>query len=114
MPGYRKRANKAVVRMTDDEYKEFLRKVELSGKTQNSFLLAAITGTNIVSTDGLKAIIPDLKRIGVNVNQIAKNTNQGYPVELQEIKKIESELGEVWQLLRRLARGQVSDEPSST
>lgn len=100
--------------MTAEEYEIFLRKVEESGKTQNSFLLNLIAGAEILNTDGLKSIIPDLKRIGNNLNQIAKSCNSGYPVELVEIKKINSDLGEVWQSLRRFLQRRVSGGRSAT
>lgn len=87
--------------MTAEEYETFLRKVEASGKTINSFLLAAIAGTEIVNTDGLKAIIPDLKRIGNNLNQLTKFCYQGYPLELVEIKKCRVELEKLWESSKR-------------
>ena len=31
----------------------------------------------IVNTDGIKELIPELKRIGNNLNQIAKRCNEG-------------------------------------
>ena len=56
----------------------------------------------IVNTDGIKELIPELKRIGNNLNQIAKRCNEGgmLPSEA-EVRKHGEELNKVWQSLRR-------------
>ena len=56
----------------------------------------------IVNTDGIKELLPELKRIGNNLNQIAKRCNEGgmLPSEA-EVRKHGEELNKVWQSLRR-------------
>lgn len=81
------------------------RRVEKSGKKQAEFLREAILKKTIVSTEGIKALTPELKRIGNNINQIARSCNEGQQATYAEVKQIEKELREVWQLLRRLTAG---------
>lgn len=100
----RTRPKQVVIRMTDDEFNTVKEKVELSGMKQQEYLIKAITGKNITNTDGLKELTPELKRIGVNLNQIAKTCNQGNQASYDEIQRIGKELNEVWQLLRQLAQ----------
>ncbi|MGL5253992.1 MAG: MobC family plasmid mobilization relaxosome protein [Brevinema sp.] len=106
----RARPKQIVIRMSDEEFEAVKRKVEKSGLKQQEYLIKAITGKPVTNTDGLKEITPELKRIGVNLNQIAKTCNQGHQATYDEIHRIGEELNEVWRLLRQLAQGRVSDE----
>ena len=74
---------------------------------QADFLRRSLFYKNIISLNGADKIIIELKRIGNNVNQIAKHLNQGgtfYPSELNDITE---ELKSLWQQLRLLIQGQV-------
>lgn len=104
---FRTQTKQVVIRMTEEEFEEMKRRVEKSGKKQAEFLREAILKKTIVSTEGMKALVPELKRIGNNINQIARSCNEGRQATYAEVKQIEKELGEVWQLLRRLAAGRV-------
>jgi len=106
----RTRPKQIVIRMSEEEYQAIKKKVDLSGKSQQDYLINVLTNKVILNTDGIKAITPDLKRIGVNLNQIAKICNQGKDATYDEIHRIGEELNDVWRLLKRLAQGRVSDE----
>lgn len=106
----RTRPKQIVIRVSEEEIEAVKKKVEKSGLKQQEYLIRAITGKPVMNTDGLKVIMPELKRIGVNINQIAKTCNQGNQVTYDEIHRIGEELNEVWRLLRQLAQGRVSDE----
>ena len=103
----RTQTKQVVIRMTESDYDKMKKRVAQSGKNQAEFLRHAILNKQIVSTDGIKAIIPELKRIGNNLNQIAKVANEHRYISIAEIKNIEKELSEVWQSLRQLTAGQV-------
>lgn len=69
-----------------EEKGETYRKVEQSGKSQQQYIIEALTQSNIVNLDGLKEIYPELKRQGNNLNQIAKKLNEnGYVDYKQEL-----------------------------
>jgi SMC interacting uncharacterized protein involved in chromosome segregation len=91
--------------MTETDYEAMKKRVAESGKSQAEFLRQAISEKKIVSTDGMKALVPELKRIGNNLNQIARSCNEGRGAVCDEVKQIEKELGEVWRLLRQSAAG---------
>lgn len=103
----RTRSKQIVIRMTEKELEAVKDKVKKSGMKQQEYLIKAITEKAIINTDGLKSLVPEIKRIGVNLNQMAKASNQGNQVNHEEIEKIREELNEVWQLLRQLAQKQV-------
>ena len=102
----RSRPKQIVIRMSKEEFNTVKIKVEKSGMKQQDYLIKCAIGKAITNTDGLKEFAPEIKRIGVNLNQIAKTCNQGNQATYDEIQSIGEELKEVWQLLRQLTQGQ--------
>jgi len=88
-------------RVTDKEYDELMKLVDKSGMTQQKFFTSAILNTTVTNMDGMKELVPELKRIGNNLNQLAKKANEGGGVAAAEVEVIQGELDEVWQLLRQ-------------
>ena len=86
----------------EEEYQQLQEKISESGKNQQEYILSCVLEKQIVNTDGIKELIPELKRIGNNLNQIAKRCNEGgmLPSEA-EVRKHGEELNKVWQSLRR-------------
>lgn len=89
-------------RMTEDEYKYVMKKIEKAGMSQQEYFLKALYETTIYNTDGLKEVVPEMKRIGNNLNQIAKKYNEGAAVPVDEWNELVGGYNEIWQLLRRL------------
>ena len=94
-------------RVNEEEYQKLQERVQESGKNQQEYILSCVLDKKIVNTDGIKEIIPELKRIGNNLNQIAKRCNEGgvLPSEA-EVREQGEELKQVWQLLRRYLQRQ--------
>ena len=94
-------------RVNEEEYQQLQEKVLQSGKNQQEYILSCVLEKQIVNTDGIKELIPELKRIGNNLNQIAKRCNEGgvLPSEA-EVQEQGEELKQVWQLLRRYLQRQ--------
>jgi predicted DNA-binding protein len=94
-------------RVNEEEYQKLQERVQESGKTQQEYILSCVLDKKIVNTDGIKELIPELKRIGNNLNQIAKRCNEGgvLPSEA-EVREQGEELKQVWQLLRRYLQRQ--------
>ena len=90
-----------------NELAQLKEKVEQSGKSQQQYIIEALTQSNIVNLDGLKEIYPELKRQGNNLNQIAKKLNEnGYVDYKQELPNTMKEVREVWQLLKQYLQKQ--------
>ena len=94
-------------RVNEEEYQQLQEKVLQSGKNQQEYILSCVLEKQIVNTDGIKELIPELKRIGNNLNQIAKRCNEGgvLPSEAK-VREQGEELKQVWQLLRRYLQRQ--------
>ena len=97
----RTRQQQVVVRMTNDEFARLKQLVAASGLNQQTYLLRAILNKRIVNTDGVKLLLPQLKGIGTNLNQLTRLAHTGYPVPADEVTSMRKELEALWQLLRQ-------------
>jgi hypothetical protein len=109
----RKREKQIVIRLSEQELEQVKTQVRKSGMSQQDYLIRAITNREIINTEGMRAVVPELKRIGNNVNQIARSCNEGNQATFEEVSEIERGLDEVWRSLRLFLRGLQSDEPST-
>lgn len=94
-------------RVSEEEYEQLKKKIDESGKNQQEYILSCVLEQSIMNTDGMKELLPELKRIGNNLNQIARRCNEGgfLPSE-HEVRKHGEELNQVWQLLRQYLQKQ--------
>ena len=77
-------------------------KISESGMNQQQYILSCVLGKEIVNTDGIKEIVPELKRQGTNLNQIAKRLKErGYIDYKKELPTVLDEVKMVWQSLRQ-------------
>lgn len=97
----RKRQVQIKFRMSEDEAAAFRAKVEASGMSIQEYLTKTATGKEIVNTDGIKKLIPQISKLGSNLNQIARALNENKYYDYKLITENQKELKEVWQLLRQ-------------
>lgn len=95
------RKNRLVVHLTDDEYKEFMDDLELFDMTTSDYIRWAIFQKSITfrckrfePNDELYKTIRELKRIGVNINQIATriNSEDNAVIPVTDLKKALEEI----------------------
>lgn len=91
-------------RLTEAETEILKNKIARSGKNQQAYLAACALQKNITNTDGLKVLLPELKRIGNNLNQITRVLNTTGQCDTKLIDENQKELHELWLLLRRQIR----------
>lgn len=96
----RTRPNRVTFYLSDYEVECLDVLVQLSGMSKQEYIRHAVLEQEINNVDGLKELLPEMKRIGNNLNQIAKglNTFGHYPSNL--IDRNQKELAELWQQLR--------------
>lgn len=103
----RTRPKQIVIRATEEEFNQIKKKVEKSKLTQNKYLLQSALDKDIIVIEGLRDLVIETKKIGVNLNQLTKLAHQGKVNCKEELEGINKELVEVWQLLRQLIQKQV-------
>lgn len=103
----RTRPKQIVIRLSEEELQAVKEKVKESGKSQQEYIIDALTHKQVVNTDGIKELIPELKRQGNNLNQIAKKLNEnGYVDYKQELPNTMKGVREVWQSLKQYLQKQ--------
>lgn len=97
-----KRQNKVTFRLTDAEIEQFKKQVAASGLNQQKFIAACIFDKKIINTSGLDTAANELKRVGTNVNQIARKINSnGFNNLKAELNQLGKELNNIWLLLKQ-------------
>jgi len=95
-----------MLRLSDREYIQAKRKIRESGMSQQDYLLDAILGKRIVNLEELRDLILELKRQGVNLNQIAKQMNSYQYLDKNVFDHTMREVGNTWESLRQYLQGQ--------
>lgn len=95
------RIKKMTFRLTAEEYEIIKAKVQEAGISQQQFLLRTALGKEIICIKEFQALMFQIKKIGVNVNQIAKHCNETGVVSDSELAEIKEGLNHIWQLLRQ-------------
>ena len=93
-------------RVSEEEYQQLQEKISESGKNQQEYILSCVLNKPITNTDGIKELIPELKRVGNNLNQIAHALNGGRYYQYNLITDNQKELDKVWQSLKQFLQKQ--------
>lgn len=102
----RKRSKQLKIYLSDEEYQLFIDKVEKSKLSQTEFLIRCINKKRIIVVDGLKETLLELKKIGVNINQISKNLNGGiFQNADKELKIVKEEFAKVNDIILDVLKG---------
>ena len=102
----RKRNVQINIRISEAEAEQLRKKVEQSGMSQQEYILSCVLNKPITNTDGIKELVPELKRVGNNLNQIAHALNGGRYYQYNLITDNQKELDKVWQLLKQYLQKQ--------
>lgn len=101
----RTRPKQIVIRMSEEEYAALKLQIEKAGMSQQDYLIRAALGARITNTDGIKELLPQLGKVGGNLNQIARKLNErGFVDYKGELSAALKGCDEVWQLLKQYLR----------
>lgn len=95
------RTRKMTFRLTEEEYRKIKEKVEESGTSQQQFLLKTALEKEIIHIKEFQELIFQIKKIGTNVNQIARHSNETGIVSEEELADVKGGLNQIWQLLKQ-------------
>lgn len=94
------RTRKMTFRLTEEEYKKIKEKVEESGISQQQFLLKTALEKEVIHIKEFQELIFQIKKIGTNVNQIARHANETGVVSDTELTEVKGGLNQIWQSLK--------------
>ncbi len=95
------RTRKMTFRLTEEEYKIIKAKVAEAGISQQQFLLKTALKKEIVHIKEFHELIFQIKKIGINVNQIAKRANETGHISEADMEEVKGGLEQVWLLLNQ-------------
>ena len=101
------RTRKMTFRLTQDEYDLIKKKVDESGTSQQQFLLRTALEKEINHIKEYQELIFQIKKIGININQITKHCNEIGTVSDADISEIKGGLDQAWQLLKQSIHTQI-------
>ena len=81
----RVRSNQVSFRLSDKEYALLQKKLTASGLSLTEFFIETIRGKEIIIISDFLPLLGELKRQGVNLNQLVRRVNQFSPVAEKEI-----------------------------
>ena len=83
-------------RVSEEEWELLQQKIAESGMNQQQYILSCVFGKAIINTDGIKAVVPELKQQGANQNQIGQKLS----VTLNDLSSVWQSLGAALQTVR--------------
>lgn len=118
----RQRQNRVVVRLSDEELERLKGKAEKVGLTPASFLRELATRQKIRSPvmdyEAGMEVYRELKRIGNNLNQLARDAHlqkeldlAGLPLIYEEVRKIRQQLSEAQRIQQTVSLPTAKKEP---
>ena len=129
MKKVKRRRNKAVtVRMNETEYADFQNRVEESGLSQQAYIISAVRGATITTSDEIAVLkeisktfaefVKQIRGMGTNLNQMAHVANgQGYLPGEESLLRLSDQVGnmrkegeDVWQSIRSSINQQKATE----
>ena len=81
----RTRSHQVSFRLSDKEYALLQEKLVASGKSLTEFFIETISKGKVIVVNDFVPLLSELKRQGVNLNQLARRANQFSPVSEYEI-----------------------------
>lgn len=96
------RPNKITFRLSESELQELRARIQKSGFNEQQFLVRALFSKKIIEKEPLHQLLVELRREGVNLNQIARACNSGnVTFETDRINQSIANLEKLWQSLRQ-------------
>ena len=98
----RKRKNTLTVRLTDKEREQIVKQAEKAKMNLTDFIVAVTGHPLIFVPEDLKPAVTEMKKIGNNINQIARKINSG-AVRSYNFDEVIEQQNEIIALLQEIA-----------
>ena len=93
------------IRVTENEKKKIEEKAKRCNMTISKFMISSCLKDKIVIVSGLDKVDAQLRKIGNNLNQLTKLSNERL-VNVVDLNALRMEVNNIWQLLRQLVQKQ--------
>lgn len=87
------------IRLTNEDYDYIKERSQKANLTMTDYIMKSVFNKKIIVIEGYKEVMAEIRKIGININQIARNWNMGLE-EKSDIEEIQEFMVKLWQLLR--------------
>lgn len=94
------------IRLTEKEKKLIELKAKKCKMNITKYIINSCLKDNIIVVNGLDKIDTELRRIGNNINQLTRLSNERI-ISAVDLKEARMEVNNIWQLLKQLVQKQV-------
>lgn len=82
----RRRSENLRLRLTPEELAYLNEQASLAGMSKTDYIMAAAEGSPVIVIDEVPQLLVELRRQGVNLNQLVRLANETHSVDLPELK----------------------------
>ena len=93
------------IRLTEKEKKLIELKAKKCNMTITKYIISSCLKDKIIIVDGLDKVDTELRRIGNNINQLTRLSNERI-ISAVDLKEARMEVNNIWQLLKQLVQKQ--------
>ncbi len=94
------------IRLTKKEKKLIESNAKKCNMTVTKYIISSCLKDKIIIVDGLDKVDTELRRIGNNINQLTRLSNERI-IKNVELKELRMEVNNIWQLLKQLVQKQI-------
>lgn len=87
------------IRISQEDYNYIRERSKRANLTITGYVTKSALNKKILVADGYKEFVGELRKIGVNLNQIAKNSNAGINTN-PDISQFQKDINVIWQSLK--------------
>ena len=99
------RNKKINIRVTEKEKKQIETKARKCNMSITKYIVSSCLKDKIIVVNGLEKIDIELRRIGNNINQLTRLSNERI-INTVDLKELRMEVNSIWQLLKQLVQKQ--------
>lgn len=90
---------KIYIRVTEDERKLLSKLASDNNMSRSAYILQCVHKNRIINLNGIKDVVHQLYKIGVNINQIASKANSISYISNDEVKKTQELLTSIFRIV---------------
>ena len=94
------------IRLTEKEKSLIESKAKKCNMNITKYIINSCLKDKIIIVDGLDKVDTELRRIGNNINQLTRLSNERI-ISAVDLKEVRMEVNNIWQLLKQLVQKQI-------
>ena len=97
--------DKINIRLSKVDKAKIISKASKCKMNMSQYIIKACLKDNIIVIDGFDKVEIQIRRIGNNLNQLTRSSNEGI-LKVVDLKEVRMEVNNIWQLLKLLVQKQ--------